>query len=297
VTPPTVTVLMAVRNGSRYLRTAMESILRQSWSDFRFLIVDDQSTDDTREIARSYADRRIELLCLERNVGQTAALNIGLRKASSPWIARMDADDFSAPSRLEEQMRALGAEPDLACVGTAIWEFQDDPAVVEVVRRRPERHEEIRRAALHGAGMIHGSIVVQRRALLEVGAYDERYRYASDREMFIRFFSRYPARNLPEALVGIRRHPAQDSFSRSAINEYVEIFRRLLQQEGYGPDEREILRSNLAYSYLLRATCEKRLGRYGSSLLDCGRALSASPGACLRGALKATGRAVVRRPG
>ena len=78
-----LTVLMAVYNGSAYLRTAMDSILQQTYSDFQFLIVDDASTDDTREIIRSYEDSRIQLICLEQNVGQTASLNIGLRQAST----------------------------------------------------------------------------------------------------------------------------------------------------------------------------------------------------------------------
>lgn len=288
-----VTVLMAVRNGSRFLRTAIDSILSQSLTDFQFLIVDDESTDDTRQILRSYGNPRIKVLSLERNVGQTAALNLGLRHAQSPWIARMDADDFSAPTRLEEQMQVLEADPGLACVGTAVWEFQDDPAVVETVRRRPEHHDQIRRAALYGAGMIHGSIVVRRAALLEVGAYDERYRYASDREMFIRLLRRHPARNLNKPLLGIRRHPAQDSFSKGAADEYIAIFRRLMNQEGFTAEEREILRRNLAYSYLFRAKCHRKLAAPAGVLRDWGWALRTSPRTCLRSALGTVGRFVL----
>ena len=99
-----LTVLMTVYNGSPFLRTAIDSILNQTYADFCFLIVDDASTDDSREIVRSYKDPRIQLVCLEHNVGQTAALNIGLRQATTPWIARMDADDYSGPTRFEEQM-------------------------------------------------------------------------------------------------------------------------------------------------------------------------------------------------
>src|SRR3989338_9985680 len=102
-----LTILMAVHNGAPYLRVAMDSILRQTYCTFRFLIVDDASGDDPRQLIGSYADPRVELLALERNVGQTAALNTGLHSCTSPWIARMDADDYSAPTRLEDQMRAL----------------------------------------------------------------------------------------------------------------------------------------------------------------------------------------------
>lgn len=280
-----LTVLMAVRNGSPFLRTAIESIVNQTYRRFRFLIVDDASTDDTRQIVHSYDDRRIELLCLERNVGQTAALNIGLRHASAPWIARMDADDYSAPIRLEDQMQVVAKDPSLSCVGTGIWEFRDDPRVVEVIRFRPQHHEGIRRAALHGSGMIHGSIVIRREALLDIGAYDERYRYAADRDMFIRLLARYRAMNIPKPLLGIRRHPNQDSFSKTAADEYIDIFARLLSQDRYAPEEVAILRGSLSYSYLVRARCFRLKGQYGQWREDMVRAFRLSPKTCLRSLL------------
>ena len=208
--PYPITVLMAVRNGELFLRTAIGSILKQTYPHFHFLIVDDASTDQTREVVRSYQDPRVELLSLERNVGQTAALNIGLRHATSPWIARMDADDFSAPTRLAEQMALLEEDRSLQCVGTGIWEFLEDPTEKIAVVFRPEGYEQIRRASLLGSGMIHGSILVGRAALLEIGGYDERYRYASDRDLFVRLFSRYKARNIPKLLLGVRRHENQE---------------------------------------------------------------------------------------
>ena len=61
-----LTVLMAVRNGEPFLNLAIESILRQTYGDFRFLIIDDASTDRTREVVRSYSDKRIELICLRK---------------------------------------------------------------------------------------------------------------------------------------------------------------------------------------------------------------------------------------
>lgn len=267
-----MTVLMAVRNGSRFLRTAVESVLNQTFRDFRFLIVDDESTDDTRRILREYQDPRIELLALEKNVGQTAALNIGLRRSESPWIARMDADDFSHPTRLEEQWKVLEQDQDLRCVGTAVWEFRDDPQQAVAVIQRPENHREIQRASLRGLGMIHGSMVANREALLSIGGYDERYRYASDRDLFIRLFSRYRGRNIPKPLLGIRRHAAQDSFSLGAADEYIEVFSHFLVSEGFSPEDRQKLKESLAYSHLFRASCLRRQGDLAQTLTEWRRA-------------------------
>lgn len=272
-----LTVLMAVHNGSAFLRTAIESILNQTYRQFRFLVIDDASTDDTRQIIHSYDDPRIEVVCLDRNIGQTAALNVGVRHASTPWIARMDADDYSAPVRLEDQMGALAEDPGLSCVGTGIWEFRDDPSIVDAVILRPQHYTGIKRAALCGSGMIHGSIVISRNVLLDIGGYDERYRYAADRDMFIRLLSRYRAMNIPKPLVGIRRHPSQDSFSKRAADEYIDVFARLLTNDAYSAEEIGVLRASLAYSYLVRAGCSWKQGQYGEWGHDLVRAFRLSP--------------------
>lgn len=282
-----VTVLMAVYNDARYLPTAIQSILGQSFRDLRFLIVDDCSTDDSAAVIRSYADPRLELLRLERNVGQTAALNIGLRSARSEWIARMDADDYSAPERLDRQMAAAGRDAGIGCVGTAIWEFRDDPSVRERVITRPAGHADICRAALHGSGMIHGSILVRRGSLLACGGYDERYRYASDREMFIRLLRTCRATNLPDPLLGVRRHPGQDSFSVRAAEEYIDIFERLLSGNGHSGEERRILLGSLAYSHLFRGRCLRVRGDVAGWGREQWRALQISPRAWARNLLAA----------
>lgn len=286
-----LTVLMAVHNGERFVRTAVDSILHQTDPDFRFLIVEDASTDATYAILSRISDPRLEILRLDQNVGQTAALNIGLRYARTPYIARMDADDFSAPRRLEEQMRVLRRDPSLDCVGTFAWEFLDEPSQRCAVITRPESYPGIRRAALYGAGLIHGTIVVRREALLAIGGYDERYRYASDRDLFIRFLPDHKAVNIPQPLLGIRRHPGQDSFSKIALDEYVDIFARLLADESRHPEETALLKGGLAYSYLRRAEYFRRQGRMRDWAADGLRALRLSPGTCARHLL----RPVVKR--
>lgn len=271
-----ITVLMAVRNGEAYLRTAIRSILAQTCQAFRFLIVDDASTDTTREIARSYPDARIELLCLPRNVGQTAALNAGLRHAASPWIARMDADDYAAPERLAQQLRAVDEDPMLDCVGTCAWLFRDDPRVVDGVIEKPLQDAAIKRQLLRAVPLIHGSLLMRRNAVLEVGGYDERYRYSADWDLYHRWLPRSRAMNLPQRLIGIRRHPQQDSYSRRAVDENLEIFSRLLATPRGTRRERAMVRESLAYTYMMRARLGFREGKLKEMLGDVGSALRGS---------------------
>lgn len=101
---PAVTVLMAVYNGERYLREAIAAILGQTYGGFEFLIVNDGSTDASRDIILSHDDERVRLLDNEGNIGLTRSLNRGLREATGRWIIRADADDWSAPDRIAAQM-------------------------------------------------------------------------------------------------------------------------------------------------------------------------------------------------
>lgn len=248
-----LTVLMAVHNGANYLGTAIDSILSQSHSDFTFLVVDDASTDDTRDIIKAYSDKRIETLFLDNNLGQTGALNVGLKHSSTEWIARMDADDYSAPTRFEEQLRIIEEDPNIKCVGTDAWTFKDHPEIAERVIRKPSDHLGIMRELLRGSPIIHGSIIVNREALLDIGAYNENYRYANDVELYDRLLSKYYSANVPKQLLGIRTHDEQGSRTKESFDEVIEIFENRLVIQTYSPKEQAIVRSTLSRFYLVRA--------------------------------------------
>ena len=105
-----ITVLMSVYNGMPYLKDAIDSILQQTFTDFKFLIFDDASTDETSQVLAQYAqkDNRIQIVTNDRNYGLGANLAKGVEMAQTPWIARMDADDIALPKRLEMQFKYLG---------------------------------------------------------------------------------------------------------------------------------------------------------------------------------------------
>src|SRR5881628_1397374 len=122
---PTVTVLMPVLNGERYVREAVDSILRQSWSDFEFVIVDDGSTDATPRILHSFDDARIRIITNPSREGIAKALNRGLVSATRDFIARHDADDVAHPARLATEIAFLRANPDVALMGTQVRVIDD----------------------------------------------------------------------------------------------------------------------------------------------------------------------------
>jgi len=102
---PTVSVIMSVFNGEKFLSETIDSVLNQSFRDFEFVIVDDGSTDATADILSKYVlrDGRIRVLG-DGNRGRAASLNLAISLANGKYVANTDADDVSMPGRLEEQV-------------------------------------------------------------------------------------------------------------------------------------------------------------------------------------------------
>jgi predicted transcriptional regulator len=118
---------MPARDAQTTLTRAVESILRQTLTDFELVAVDDGSTDETRALLNAAAARDPRVRVVEgRGQGLVAALNLGLAQCRAPLVARMDADDESLPERLSESVAALEAEPTLSGVGTQVDIFRDD---------------------------------------------------------------------------------------------------------------------------------------------------------------------------
>ncbi len=123
---PEVTVLMSCRNASRWLQEAIESVLTQTFPDFEFVLIDDGSSDRTWEIVQQYAkcDSRIVPIA-KRPTGLSDSLNVGINRARGRWIARLDADDLSEPTRLQEQVRFVRSHPTTVLLGSAFIEIDE----------------------------------------------------------------------------------------------------------------------------------------------------------------------------
>ncbi len=119
---PAVSILLPARNAARTLPMAIESCLAQTLPDFELLLLDHDSQDGTFSLMKKYArrDHRIKVLHAPAGSGFVTALNFGWKEAAAPLIARMDADDFAYPARLQHQVRLLNENPDLAACGTLV---------------------------------------------------------------------------------------------------------------------------------------------------------------------------------
>jgi hypothetical protein len=198
---------MAVYNGERYLREAVDSVLSQTFKDFQFLIINDGSTDNTRDLIRSYEDARIVLVDNKDNIGQTRSLNRGLELAAGNFIARQDADDVSEPERLAKQVAFLDGRRDVALLGTWYKEIDVNGTVVGD-RKLPCDTTDIRWSLLFFCPFVHSSVMFRKAVLSEqIGFYDESLAYSQDYELWHRIARRFAVANLSEPLVRLRTTP------------------------------------------------------------------------------------------
>lgn len=199
---------MPVFNADKYLREAIDSILSQTFTDFEFIIINDGSTDGTKDIILSYDDPRIVYLENEKNSGIVVTLNKGLDAARGTYIARMDADDISLPERFAEQIKFLEDHPDIIICGTDTEDFGE--GIV------PSIFTQVYDPDLCSAGLIFnpcfGHPTVMWRASI---MHDHNLRYDEDCRGFEDFrlwweFAKYcRLSNLDRPLLRYRKHPEQ----------------------------------------------------------------------------------------
>lgn len=203
-----ITVLMPVHNAERYLLGAVESILGQSFGDFEFLIVNDGSTDGTRDLLAGVKDERVRIVDTER-AGVAGALALGLRLARGRYVARMDADDESLPRRLERQKACLDREPGVGMVHSRAECIDAEGRPLGRIRGDLRSDVETRWLLIWQNVPVHPTVMLRadllrRHALGYRPAFDR----AEDFDLWSRLSLLADVRLVPEVLLRYRIHPA-----------------------------------------------------------------------------------------
>lgn len=236
--PPTVSFVVPVYNAASYLSEALESVLMQTFANFELIAVDDGSTDCSLTILRQIAKRDPRLRIVSRpNTGIVGALNDGLAAAKGEFIARMDADDLSLPTRLERQLAYLQAHPACIALGSAVL-FTDPRGRPLKVYSPPLSHAEIESelAGGNGGALIHPTVVFRREPLLRCGAYRQRYNFIEDLDLYVRLLEVGELANLPEVLLHYRQHPRSVNHAKgSRAAQAAEIIAPLRAKRGMPP--------------------------------------------------------------
>jgi CMP-N-acetylneuraminic acid synthetase len=201
---PKVTVYITNYNYARYLRGAIASVLGQTLQDFELLIIDDGSTDASRDIMEEYAsDERVKLV-YQQNRGLNVTNNIALRLARGDYVVRLDADDWFEPEALEVMAGLLDADPALGLVFPDYVVVDGAGAVLETVQRLDfAREVTLLDQPAHGA-----CTMLRRDFLVALGGYDESYTCQDGYELWIKFTARHGVLNVRRPLFHYRRHGA-----------------------------------------------------------------------------------------
>ncbi|WP_416675822.1 glycosyltransferase family 2 protein [Egbenema bharatensis] len=222
---PTVSVVMAVYNAERYLAQAIDSILRQTFTNFEFVILNDGSTDGSLRILEQHAqqDDRIRLISRE-NQGIPRTRNDLLRVSQGEFIAVMDSDDVALPDRLSLQVNFLRQHPEVVCVGGA-HDLIDHKGRLLTRLQLPTQDAEIQQAAIVGhAPICNPCALIRRESLVQIGGYDERLGQAEDLDVWLKLGEIGKLANLTEPVLQYRVH------SRS-VSEQDQLYQRQKARE------------------------------------------------------------------
>lgn len=228
-----VSVLMPVFNCESYVTDALQSILEQTYDDLEIIIVNDGSTDDSVDVIKRIADKRIRLYQNISNAGLVKTLNFGISQCRGHLIARMDADDVSCRDRIEKQVTYFGAHSECICVGTW-YTILGTEQTIEL----PTGTDAIRICMWEYSPMCHPSTMMKREALSSLH-YEEAFRHAEDYKLWSDLSELGELHNIPEPLLRYRIHNKQIAHTHKAAQVEASDQVRLLQLRRLVPDADE----------------------------------------------------------
>lgn len=220
---------MPVRNGARWLREAVDSVLEQQFRDFELVIIDDGSDDDTMALlercARDDERERVRVL-RQAPLGIVAALNLGIAAARAPYLARLDADDVARPDRLALQIAFIERHDRVNLVGSAAQVIDASGAVIGTIAP-PTDAGKLARHLRRGNPFVHSSVMMRAELVRRLRGYRTAFGAAEDYDLWLRMAENGGIAILPERLVALRRHGGSIS-QRNAVRQSFSV--RLAQR-------------------------------------------------------------------
>jgi GT2 family glycosyltransferase len=232
---PRVSVALTAYNASPFIRSTIDSVLAQTFEDFELIVVDDCSTDDTVQIVESYADPRVRLIRNPTNLGISTTRNIAIGAAQGEYLAALDHDDISLPTRLERQVAFLDSRPEVVLVGTAA-RLLTNGKIRDYYPPVTEPHL-LRWTLLTHCSLIHSSICLRVSVLRKHRLYYRKaYHYAEDFDLYHRFAKVGDLACLPERLTIYREHGGNTGTRHQhTMTEHGQAFMLQVYRELLGP--------------------------------------------------------------
>ena len=234
---PRVSVVTSVYNGELYLKECIESILNQTFRDFEYIILNNGSTDNTSEILKLYTDPRLRVIHQE-NLGISRSLNKGIDLSSSDLIARLDADDYSMPQMLEQQITFMEKHPDVVLCGSRWLELVGEKLSKQIVDF-VETDQAIKKSMSLFNPFSHSAVIFRKKTFIKAGGYSDRLKYSQDYELWLRMLALGKAWILKEELAVVRMSEQSESHknARKQKLEALQIRWNAFQQFGGNPGQ------------------------------------------------------------
>lgn len=199
-----ITVLTPVYNAESFIRETIDSVLCQTFRAFEFLLLDDGSTDKSRDIISTYPDQRIRYVCCEHDFIGT--INKGLEIARGKYIALLDHDDLMMPKRLQIQYDYMESHPDMIACGGYMHSFGESSQLMKV----PLPYHELMRTMVYRCPMLNPTGFVRKDAIMSYEIrYQRGYSFAADFKLWSDLAKVGPVTNIPQVLTLYRTSPQQ----------------------------------------------------------------------------------------
>lgn len=226
---PKISIIMPLYNGAEYLRKAIESIQSQTYQNWEMLIINEYgSNDGSKEIVEEYAkyDYRIKLIQNTERLGIAESMNVGIRAAEGEYIARMDADDISLPTRLEKQLKYMEQHTDIAMCGVKVEIFGSDPFEWELETRK----EFLATNILFYSPSVHPTVMIRKSFMDEYHIeYNKEYKASEDYDLFSQICEYGKVVNLDEVLFRYRIMKNNTTFKNNDIG--MVIYNQVMERQ------------------------------------------------------------------
>ena len=203
-----VSIIVPTYNAAQYIASLLDSIAKQTFSDWELIIIDDGSTDETAAcLALAPADGRRQFI-QQANGGSAAARNRGLAAAQGEWVVFLDVDDGWHPDFLSEMVAALSAAPE-AVAAFCGWQYADPSGQLlpQVVQLGPQEVSELEQGLLWRNSIMPSSLVTRRQAVARLGGFDETLKSCEDWDLWLRLIQLGRFIAVPRILTWYRAHP------------------------------------------------------------------------------------------
>lgn len=212
-----VSAIIPAYNCEKYIVETIESVFAQTHKDIELIVVDDGSTDRTEEIIRSFG-ARLNYIRQDKNSGPSAARNRGIKESSGAYVAFLDHDDIWLPDKIEEQVRMLEREKDLALVYSNFYYINRSGSIMGKLfdNIKPCRGFVFEELVISNF-IPTSSVVIRKKVLDETGIFDERFLIAQDYDLYIRIAERHKIDFIERPLLKYMVHPDGASKKRRRI--------------------------------------------------------------------------------